>query len=1734
MERFGRIAIKTILWIIASVLFLVLLVFVLIQIPSVQNFAKNKVVSFVQGKIHTKVQIAHLSLGLPKLIVLEGVYFEDQKKDTLIAGEKLKVDISLFKLLNHQVEINEINLQGVTVKVNRGADSVFNYDYIIKAFAGEQEKTPKPEDTTSAMKFSVDKIILDRINLAYKDAITGNDVRFLLGHFDTRIKDFDMDKMKFTIPKINLSDVNARIIQTPIGSSIAQAATVDTAVTPLNMDLKLGTIDVSKIKLDYRSAEMSTQMDLGKLLVEMDKIDLKNQKVAIKNIELSDSKAALALAKPQTVVKAVVKTAKKLDTLVASPESGKGWAVTLAKMTLTHNHVDFDNNAQKPIARGMDFGHMSIRDLNTELEDLSYTTDTLSGKINSLTFNEKSGLQIREFHTDFFYGPKNAYLNNLYLETPTTVLQKEVQIGYPSLDAVTKNIGLLSVNANLDGSRLGLKDVLLLMPDMRTMEPFRSSPNAVLKINGRVSGRVNNLRIPNLEVSGFGKTHIKASATMRGLPDVEKAYFDLNIADFTTTRADIAKLAPPGSIPANVSIPENMKLKGTFKGSMKNFSTKMALRSSLGAADLNATFNGARKGHESYVADVKMNDVNVGALTRQPQMVGKVTLNAHVKGNGINPKNLSLQFSGNVASAYVKGYTYKDLVMKGTATNGSYVVSAHMADPNIHFSLDAKANMNKKYPSVNATLMLDSIDLQKLNFTKDPMRFHGKLIADLPTADPDYLNGKILLTDLLVVNQGQRIQLDTISLVSTANADSSTLFLKLPMATARMAGKYKLTEVGPALQAVINKYYNTDMAGGATAASRAKIDSTAKAKAKKAEPVKAAYSPQQFTFAIRATKTPLLTKFVPDLKQLDPVNISGSFNSETGILLVNGTMPKVVYGTNEVSNAKLNINTNNNALNYNFTVDQIKVGSSINLLYTSISGNAQNNKLNISLQVRDAGKKERYRMAGVFTALPNEYQFSFLQNGLLLDYTPWTVNPNNSFQFGGKGILAKDFSISNSNQVLSVSSSGPDYNSPLTVGFTNFRIETLTKLAQQDSLLVGGTINGKAELSNLQTSPQFTSALTISNFNFKGDTVGNIDLKVNNQTANAYAAHVNITGKGNQVTMDGLYYTTPTSKFDLDLNIVTLNMKSIEGFSFGAIRNASGNITGKLKITGTTDAPAIRGDVNFNNVGFNVSMLNSYFRIPKESLTFNDEGIRFNDFTLVDSTGSKAVVSGAIYTKNYTDFAFGMDITSDNFRVINSTQADNQLYYGKLYLDSRIKIRGNMKKPVVDATLTVNDKTDLTIVLPTTDPAVEDRKGVVVFINQNAPKMDSIMLAKKLDSLKKSDITGMDVSATININKNANFNIVIDERNGDVVHIKGDAQLNAGIDPSGKINLTGTYTVNQGSYNLAYATVQRKFDFKKGSTITWTGDPTSADIDLTAVYVANVPPIDLVEQQLSGSETERTMYKQKLPFNVNLNLKNQLMKPDISFDIVLPDSNYTVSGDVINTVNSRLAQVRQDPNELNKQVLGVLVLGHFIGDNPLQSQGGNAGINGAIRNSVSSLLSDQLNKLAGDLIGGVALSFDLESGEDYSTGTAQNRTDLNVGLSKKFLNDRLTVTIGNNFNLEGQNQPGQKATNIAGNVSVNYKLSKDGRYMLRAYRKDEYVVIQGEVIETGVAFSLTVDYNRLKELFRKRSQQEKAMKKQYKQDQKEKKTEDKQKQDAIDQKNQEEQDKQQVTNSSSN
>ena len=356
---------------------------------------------------------------------------------------------------------------------------------------------------------------------------------------------------------------------------------------------------------------------------------------------------------------------------------------------------------------------------------------------------------------------------------------------------------------------------------------------------------------------------------------------------------------------------------------------------------------------------------------------------------------------------------------------------------------------------------------------------------------------------------------------------------------------------------------------------------------------------------------------------------------------------------------------------------------------------------------------------------------------------------------------------------------------------------------------------------------------------------------------------------------------------------------------------------------------------------------------------------------------------------------------------------------------------------------------------------------------------------KLLDSLASTaKLKGMDLSATIETDSTAQFTLIIDERNGDALALRGRAELSGGVDKSGKISLTGNYELVNGSYNLTLSVLHRKFDIQRGSVITWTGDPRTANIDITAIYTVNTAPIDLLAQQISQNSTDATRYLQRLPFQVKLKMTGELLKPIIKFDIALPDNLLSLWPDV----DTKLVQMRTDEAEVNKQVFALLLLGRFVQENPFQSAGVGTDAASIARQSASKILSDQLNQLAGSLVKGVDINFDLNSGQDYSSGAVQSQTDLNVKVSKNLFDDRVRVSVGSDFQLE-QTNPNQNTTNIAGDASVDYRLSKDGRYMIRVYRKDQYeTVVQGQVVETGLSFILTFDYNKFRELFENRKQ----------------------------------------------
>jgi len=264
--------------------------------------------------------------------------------------------------------------------------------------------------------------------------------------------------------------------------------------------------------------------------------------------------------------------------------------------------------------------------------------------------------------------------------------------------------------------------------------------------------------------------------------------------------------------------------------------------------------------------------------------------------------------------------------------------------------------------------------------------------------------------------------------------------------------------------------------------------------------------------------------------------------------------------------------------------------------------------------------------------------------------------------------------------------------------------------------------------------------------------------------------------------------------------------------------------------------------------------------------------------------------------------------------------------------------------------------------------------------------------------------------------------------------------------------------------------------------ITWTGDPTMATVSLSASYTAMTPSIDLVSNVISDlPQVEQNKFQQKLPFLVTLKLEGDLLKPTITFDISLPTTILTLWPDV----DQVLTELRTQQSQMNEQVFALLLLGRFVGQDPLASdQGGGSTVGNLAFSSASQILTNQMDQVAASLIKQVDIHFDLNNQQDYSTGNEIDYTELDINVSKQFMEDRLRVNVGSSFDVVGTGAPQQAPSNLAGNVDAAYKLSKDGRYLIRAYRQNQYqAVVLGQVIETGVGFVFTFNYDKFKEIW---------------------------------------------------
>lgn len=1671
-KHHGRPWWRWLLWGILILLIIPVMAVLVLQLEPVQDFIRRQGEQYLQKKLHTTVRIGYLRIRGWQYLELRNVYVADTSKQALFYSGNLKVRYNLLAFLNNELRVNGLEWDSVTANVYRNAgDTAFNYQFIVDAFV-TKDTIPDTVSTKTGttLQFLIKDVTLKHVSLRYADVPGGMTAVVTFQELHVDPDDLLVDQGLYAVRGLKIDGLKGFFTQDyrpKVLAATAPPPAGDTSSSPFHLILKKLEIENSSFLYADEGSGLSTGWKIGKLQLLNSSMDIDSTLIQVGELSISHTGGIFTMNTP--------KDSSAPKPAPADSTAPNTWRVLATKTELDHINMRYDNNTA-PAPRGAggkdpDYNHLFLKDLVAHVSNINYNADTISAVLHRISVQDKSGFGIKQGHFDVLYTPTTIALRNLLLETNRSILRKHIVLNAPSWSTVSDNLDLLQLQANLDSSHITLGEFLPFVPDSRKNPSMKPLWDKEIFLTTSLKGSLGKLIIESLNLTDNKGNQINAKGEVGHVTDVNNLYANLPSIYILSGNKALRSWLPPGTMPDTPRLPEQMIITGSLLGGMKDMKTSLDLKSNAAIASLTAhLINITDSIHSSY-------DLNLASFRVQPgyflydTTIGWISGRIMASGKGYTFPGMLAKADAHINEATYNRYTYHDISVKANIDKQQLHAEGQSNDSSINLSFNADGTLNDTtLQSLKANARIVRADLYTTHLYSDPFELKGNMDVDFSSLTPERLDGNAFLTGWQLATNGQVFVLDTISLLA-AYKDQQYLSLTGPFGFINANGNIDYTKIGPAFGQIINKPLSP-------------YDSA-----------KLVKLPADQLLAWNAVLTfpRSLQAMAPTLRMEKPLLVSGRLNSDSSLLVLNAALPKLSYDSILLDSLAIAANIADTSLRAQVSLADIhhKV---MPLYHTSLTAAATAGKVNWDLLLDDQKRNPKYKVGGFVEFLPDNALALSLKPDLLLDRQKWQVDEDNRIHIHNGGPDTAHIRLSYNDQSIAIRTN-PDSSSAnsklptLETNIKNFKLSTITALLAADTLLANGLLNAQATVRNLDQSPLINSKLTIDSLTFRSSTLGTLKAEVTTPQAGQYSLDMSLQGNDNDLQVKGTYDSTINATVDIN----QLNMKSLESFTFGNMNRMHGTADGHFNITGTTANPKATGNLHFNDAGGTITYVGASITMPDENIVLDEKGVQFNSFVIADSLQNELILDGRINTKDYANFNFNLNINSDNFMILGKQVDPQQMYYGPAFVDTRIKIRGNLDLPRVDAYVKLRDKSNVTVTLPSEEPGVANREGVIVFVDKDNP-LDSSLI-KMVDSTKLENprLKGINFSGNAEITPQSTIRIIIDPVNGDFVEAKGTASINATLDASSKMSLTGRYEISEGKYEMSLnQLIKRSFSIEKGSAITFSGDATDADLDITAKYTVNAQAADLVSDQLTNlSQTDRNKYKQKLPFYVYLHIKGNLLKPDISFELDMPETEQNAfSGSVYN----RIKQINQIPSELNKQVMGLLVLNSFIPEDPMAGEGsGDYGVSNMARQSVSKILSQQLNNLAGNLIKGVDLNFDLESDEDYSTGSAQQTTNLKVGASKSLFNDRLSVSIGSNVMLEGESQA--NPSSLVGDVSVEYKLTRDGRYRVRVYqRQDNTTVIEGQVVETGVAFALIMDYDNFREIFQRAKKEKKAEK----------------------------------------
>jgi hypothetical protein len=994
----------------------------------------------------------------------------------------------------------------------------------------------------------------------------------------------------------------------------------------------------------------------------------------------------------------------------------------------------------------------------------------------------------------------------------------------------------------------------------------------------------------------------------------------------------------------------------------------------------------------------------------------------------------------------LNGYDYRNLAISGSLVEKEFTGDLRVDDPNLRLDFSGMMDFKDTLPSFDFAATVHKAHLFNLNLLQrdSVMDLSTTMKVNFTGNDLDNIDGSIQFDNTIYMEGDQVITMDKFSLITVQDGEKGKSYrLTSDFVDADVSGSFHFNQVVPSLATFIQNYL---------------ASFTMKDSVININPV----TDQRVNYEVRFRNTDeVMAVFLPAIRISSGSLLHGSYDENNGTLTLEGKSPAIHVQGLELTDWYLDAETRPDNLRIvtgcdHFYIKKAKESDSLEVKADSVMlvANLHRDSILFDLNWRDLINSSNL---GGFVSFSNSPGVDVKLNrfNVFLDNRPWSIDPENYTVIDTSYVSFRDLGFYARDQVLKIDGRISHFPSDtLNILVKAIDISKLDMLLSNGQIDVNGILGGTAKLSNLYDDMTVLADLKVDQFRFNREDLGDATFNVRYDNSDArfdLKSQILYTGNAGvniPFLFEGSFFAHEKNPhFDFDLRLKNLNLKILDPFVSSFMSGLTGLASGQVKIKGSPEKPNISGELKLMRTEFRITYLNVPYSLA-DVVKIDSNAFLFNNITLYDSLGHKALLNGKITHQHFSDIRLGLNISMDDFSAFQNTRAQNNIFYGQARGSGTVSITGPIDDISINVKAQTGGNTHVTIPISMTESVAQN--DFIIFLD---PAADS---ATTLVVKPASRGTGLSLNLAMKVNEDAVAEVFFPDQLGNV-KASGNGNLLMGMTPSTPFTLSGLYTITKGSFLFQLKNLLRlPMSVTPGSTISWKGDPTDANIALNAVY--------RTKTSLKGLTSDPDMEGIRVVVECMIRLNGKLMNPDVTFGIRLPTAEEDIKSFVFSAIDTNNLTV------MTEQTIYLLVMNQF---KPVVST---SGVD--VGSASFSLVTNQLNSWLSQVSNNVNVNL------NYKPASGNTNQEIEVGISTQLLDDRLLIDgiFGmNNYTSASL----QQSSTIVGDINIEYVLTKNRRWRVHAYNRTNTLSIlnNNAPYTQGVGLTYQRDFSRLRDLF---------------------------------------------------